>query len=81
MFCVAQKSYSVVTATPTKAVDQALTDLKKQLNAIKDKVKPPFAESEMICLEGSDLIQVWRENGNTANDFESLLTKKVPCLR
>jgi hypothetical protein len=43
-------------------------------------VKLPFVDSEMICLEGSDLVQVWRENGNTVNDFESLLTKKVLIL-
>ena len=70
-----QKSYSTVTST--KSVDQALTELKKQLNTTKNKLKLPFADSEMVCLEGSDLIQLWRDNGNTADNFESLMAKKV----
>lgn len=70
-----------MTETSTKSVDQALADLKKMLSkTIGEKylrliMSLPF--TEMVCLEGSDLNEVWTENGNVADYLESVMLKKV----
>ena len=76
-----QKSYSTAASSPSKSVDQALSDLKKHLSTTKgrENLRKSLPFTKMNSLENIDLNELWIESENAADNLNSIVLKKVCC--